>query len=96
MQVSVQLSQGSSSGKENNALEGILICHVDGIVYGGTDKFESKIISKLKQTFKFDTEDAKVSVKYILVKSRQVNQAMNWMKRRGSIFEELLVDSNGL
>ena len=45
VQASVQLSQGSSSGKENNALEGILICHVDGIVYGGTNKFESKYLN---------------------------------------------------
>ena len=32
--------------------------YVDDIVYGGTNKFEREIISKLKQTFKFGTEDA--------------------------------------
>lgn len=44
--------------KENNALEGILICHVDDV--GGTNKFESEIISKLKQSCKFGTEDPEV------------------------------------
>ena len=44
--------------KGNNTLEGIFICHVDDIVYDSTNKFESEIISKLKQTFKFGTEDA--------------------------------------
>ena len=42
--------------KENNTLEGILICHVDDIVYGGANKFKREI-SKFKQTFKFGTED---------------------------------------
>ena len=42
-------------------LEGILICHVDDIVYGGTNKFEREIISKLLQTFTFGREDAEAS-----------------------------------
>ena len=43
--------------KENNTLKHILICHLDDIVYGSTNKSESKIISTLRQTFKFDRED---------------------------------------
>ena len=50
--------------KENNTLADTLICHVDDIVYGGTNKFEIEIISKLKQTFKFDTKDV-VTFTYI-------------------------------
>ena len=42
-------------------LEGILICHVDDIIYGGTNKFEREIISKLIQTFTFGREDAEAS-----------------------------------
>ena len=46
--------------KENNKLIGILVCHVDNIVYGGTTMFENSVIQKLKQIFKFGCEDSEV------------------------------------
>ena len=56
--------------KENNTLKHILICHVDDIVYGSTNKSESKIISTLRQTFKFDREDPE-AFKYIGIELTQ-------------------------
>ena len=46
--------------KENNESIGILICHVDDIVYGGTTMFENSVTQKLKQIFKFGCEDSEV------------------------------------
>ena len=46
--------------KEYNELIGILICHVDDIVYGGTAMFENSVTQKLKQTFKLGCEDSEV------------------------------------
>ena len=43
--------------EKNKELKGILICHVDYIVYGETTKFEALVIKKLKQIFKFGSED---------------------------------------
>ena len=47
------IDPGIFYGKENNELIGILVCHVDDIVYGGTTMFENSVIQKLKQIFKF-------------------------------------------
>ena len=69
MQISVQLTHKSFQERKL-CIRRYFICHVDDIDYGGTNKFESKIISKLKQTFQFGTEDAKAFT-YIGIKLTQ-------------------------
>ena len=34
-------------------------------------------------------------MKHVLVKSKYVSQAINWLKKGGKIFKELLVNSSG-
>ena len=36
---------------------GILACHVDDMIWGGNEHFKINIINKLKETFKFGSEE---------------------------------------
>ena len=42
--------------KENSRLE-LLACHVDNMIWGGDEMFETNIIIKLKHTFQFECEE---------------------------------------
>mgnify|MGYP001796156622 CR=1 FL=1 len=43
--------------KENDKLIGVLACHVDDMIWGGTDDFKGSIIKKLKEIFHFGSEE---------------------------------------
>ena len=48
----------------NDKLEGILSCHVDDFVWGGTNNFIKKVINVLKPTFSISSEECK-TFKYL-------------------------------
>ena len=43
--------------KEHYKLNGILACHVDGMIWGGTDNFKINVIHDLKNIFMFGSEE---------------------------------------
>ena len=54
----------------SEGLEGILICFVDDILWGGSQLFEDTIITKLRETFDISKEDS-IAFKYIGIDLRQ-------------------------
>ena len=87
--------QGLFFWHSSETLEGILICFVDDILWGGSKLFEDRIINKLRQTFDISKEDSTV-FKYIGIdlqqssdKSVNINQA-SYVKSINPIF----IDSN--
>ena len=43
--------------KENSPLVELLACHVDNMIWGGDEMFETNTINKLKHTFQFECEE---------------------------------------
>ena len=43
--------------KEHYKLNGILACHVDDMIWGGTDNFKVNVIDNLRNTFMFGSEE---------------------------------------
>ena len=87
--------QGLFFWHSSETLEGILICFVDDILWGGSKLFEDRIINKLRQTFDISKEDSTV-FKYIGIdlqqssdKSVKINQA-SYVKS----INPLLIDSS--
>ena len=48
----------------NGRLAGVLSCHVDDIMYGGTEVFHSQVIHKLKSVFAVSAEE-NTNMKYL-------------------------------
>ena len=55
---------------ENNILIGILLCHVDDMIFGGTVEFHKNVIEKLKFIFKFGAEESN-AFKYVGIEISQ-------------------------
>ena len=53
------------SWQHNSGLIGILACHLDGMIWGGTKYFKNNVIDNLKSTCKFGSEETETFV-YIL------------------------------
>ena len=43
--------------QDDSGLFGILVCHIDEMIWGGTEYFKSNVIDNLKSTFKFGSEE---------------------------------------
>ena len=56
-------------------LEGILVAHVDDFLWAGTDSFYSRVIVKLKTTFRISKEESS-EFKYLGVHLRQTNNGI--------------------
>ena len=54
-------------------LHGILACHVDDFIFGGSDLFEEKVINKLKEKFQISQEENQ-AFKYIGLEVKQTDQ----------------------
>ena len=54
-------------------VHGILACHVDYIIFGGSDLFEEKVINKLKQKFQISDENNQ-TFKYIGLEVKQTDE----------------------
>ena len=65
-----ELDQGLFTYFSNDILSGILICHVDDILYGGTDQFCRDVIPKLENTFEIGTRNSESFV-YIGISLKQ-------------------------
>ena len=50
--------------KTSKGLEGLLCCHVDDFLWGGTERFKEEVVEKTKETFEISKED-KGNLKYI-------------------------------
>ena len=50
--------------KTSKGLEGLLCCHVDDFLWGGTKRFKEEVVEKTKETFEISKED-KGNLRYI-------------------------------
>ena len=48
--------------QDDSGLIGILACHMDNMIWGGTEYFETNVIDSLKSTFKFGSEETETLV----------------------------------
>ena len=56
--------------QDNSGLIGILACHVDDMIWGGTEYFKNNVINNLKSKFKFGSEETDTFV-YIAIELSQ-------------------------
>ena len=54
-----------STEKDNKTLKGMALTHVDDVLHGGRDEFDSEIMARVKSSFKFGLEEAPESHIYM-------------------------------
>ena len=58
---------------ENGKLRGLIVCHVDDFLYGGTNDFEREVIVKLEKRFKISSKET-VQFNYLGLRIEQTHQ----------------------
>ena len=53
----INVDPGIFYWQDDSGLIGILVCHIDEMIWGGTQYFKSNFIDNLKSTFKFGSEE---------------------------------------
>ena len=56
--------------RTDKGLEGLICCHVDDFLWGGTERFKEEVIDQTKETFEISKED-KGNLKYIGLEIKQ-------------------------
>ena len=69
-------------------LHGILACHVDDFIFGGSDLFEEKVINKLKEKFQISQKENQ-AFKYIGLEVKQTDQEIIIQQKKYLIISEL-------
>ena len=79
--------------RTNKGFEGLICCHVDDFLWGGSEKFKEMVIDKTKQTFEISKED-QGDLKYIGLDLHQSrNQITVSQKKYIESLEEIETDS---
>ena len=80
--------------RTGNGFEGLICCHVDDFLWGGSEKFREEVVEKTKQTFEVSKED-KGDLKYIGLDLKQnIDQISMSQKKYIESLEEIETISN--
>ena len=80
--------------KTGKGFEGLICCHVDDFLWGGSEKFREEVVEKTKQTFEVSKED-KGDLKYIGLDLKQnTDQISMSQKKYIESLEEIETKSN--
>ena len=79
--------------RTSKGFEGLICCHVDDFLWGGSDKFKEEVIEKTKQTFEISKED-QGDLKYIGLDLKQnIDQISVSQKKYIDSLEEIETNS---